>query len=194
MLFKIVNMRKLKKGDKAPPFTAKDYRGKKIEQNDYQGKKLLLSFHAFGSCPFCNLRVRELSNTYKNWDTSKIEMVHVFPSSEEIIGKFAGSSNPPFSIISDPNKNLFETYRVGKSVLGMFKGFLKVSKLMKAFKVVNMFNSLSNNDSAMHQMPADFLIDENGFLLEAFYANATSENLSIEKIESYINKSTSKAA
>lgn len=181
-------MNKLKQGDIAPPFYARDYRGNKINLKDFRGKKVLLSFHAFGSCPFCNLRVKELNEKYQNWDTSVFEMIHVFPSSQEIISQFAGKDNPNFPIISDPNKLLFETYKVNTSVIGMFKGFLKVKRLFQAFKVVNMFSSLKNNDAAMHQLPADFLIDENGILLETYYAKSTSDNLSIETIESYLGK------
>lgn len=183
-------MKKLKKGELAPNFNARDYRNNEIDLKDYRGKKILLSFHAFGSCPFCNLRVRELSNEYQEWGLSEFEMIHVFPSSQEIIKQFAGKDNPEFPIISDPYKNLFKAYGVNKSVLGMFRGFLKVKKLFQAFEEVNLFESLKNNDAAMHQLPADFLIDENGIIQKAYYAKSTSDHLPIEKIKKFINQST----
>lgn len=182
-------MKQLKRGEKAPEFTSFDYRGEKIKLSNYQGKKVLLSFHAFGSCPFCNLRVRELAIKSKEWDSRNYEMIHVFPSAKEVIGKFSGRGNPDFSILSDPKKILFKQYGVNKSVIGMFRGFLKIQKLLKAFKVVNLFRSLSNNDAAMHQLPADFLIDENGIIKEAYYAKSTSDNLSIEIIDKYFKLS-----
>lgn len=190
MYIKLFKMKKLKKGDWAPNFNAEDYRNNELSLEKYRGKKVLLSFHAFGSCPFCNLRVRELSNEYQERGLSEFEMIHVFPSSKKIIGKFAGKGTPEFPIISDPYKNLFETYGVNKSVLGMFKGFLNIKKLLQAFEEVSLFESLKNNDAEMHQLPADFLIDENGIIQEAYYSKSTSDHLPIEKINNFINQKT----
>lgn len=187
-------MKKLQKGELAPAFKARDYRNNEIDLKNYRGKKILLSFHAFGSCPFCNLRARELGDEYQEWKLSEFKMIHVFPSSQKIIGEFAGKDNPEFPIISDPNKNIFKTYAVNKSVFGMFKGFLKVKQLFRAFEEVNLIESLKNNDAAMHQLPADFLIDEDGIIQEAYYSKSTSDHLSIEKIRNFINQATKSAA
>ena len=59
-------MKKLKKGAQAPNFRATNYLGDGINLNDLRGKKILLSFHVFASCPFCNLRVNELKIRIQN--------------------------------------------------------------------------------------------------------------------------------
>lgn len=179
-------MIKLKKGELSPSFFATNYLGEEVKLENFKGKKVLLSFHVFGSCPFCNLRVRELGKKNDEWRTNGLEMIHVFPSTGETISKYAGNDNPSFTILSDPHKQLYKMYGLKKSVLGMLMGFFKVKRLFQAFRVVGLFNSLKNNDSAMHQLPADFLIDENGIIQEAFYAKTTSDNLPISKIENFI--------
>jgi thioredoxin-dependent peroxiredoxin len=179
-------MKKLKVGQTAPNFTAKNYSGSQVNLKDYRGKKVLLSFHAFASCPFCNLRINELKNEYPRLNSRGLEMIHVFPSPGEAVGRFAGKDNPPFPIIGDPEKKLFTKYGLQKSLAGMFGGFLKVKRLIRAFKVVSFVDSMWNNDSDMRQLPADFLIDENGIIQEVYYAKTTSDNMPMEQIESFL--------
>ena len=181
------NLKRIKSGQQAPLFTAKDYKGNELSLENYRGKKVLLSFHVFGSCPFCNLRVKELGEKYSEWNTKGFDMIHVFPSSAETIIKYAGKDDPPFAVLSDPQKELYQMYGLQKSVIGMFKGFLKVKRLFQAFKVVGLFNSLRNNDAAMHQLPADFLINENGIIENAYYASTTSDNLPVKQIDDFVN-------
>ena len=179
-------MKRLRRGDEAPLFVGMEYRGKQIKLENYRGKKVLLAFHAFGSCPFCNLRVRELTERYNQWNHEEIEMIHVFPSSKEIIAKFAGKNDPRFLIISDPSKSLYPAYGAGKSIIGFLSGFMRLKKLFKALKVVNLFKTLTQSDAALHQMPSDFIIDEKGIVLGAFYANSTGDNVEIEAIENLL--------
>lgn len=180
-------MYKIRKGDKAPNFKAQNYLGEDINLDDYRGKKVLLSFHVFASCPFCNLRINELETKYNAvWNSNEFEMIHVFPSPGEAISRYAGKDNPKFPIIGDPDKKLYELYGLRKSILGLLTGFLKVRKLFRAFRVVGLIDSLTNNDSDMRQLPADFLIDENGIIQEAFYAKTVSDNLPIERIDTFL--------
>jgi len=182
-------MNRLKKGQLSPNFIATNYLGQEVKLESYKGKKVLLSFHVFASCPFCNLRINELAKKYReDWSEKKFEMMHIFPSKGEKVAEFAGKNSPPYVVIANPNKSLYQLFGVKKSVIGMLFGFFKIKRLMKAFNIVGLFKSLSNNGSAMHQLPADFLIDENGIIQEAFYAKTTSDNLSIERIESFITK------
>lgn len=179
-------MNKIKKGNISPNFQARDYLNNRVNLKEFRGKKVLLSFHVFASCPFCNLRVNELKNKYDEWKSKGFEMIHIFPSPGEKIAQFAGKDNPQFPIIGDPHKIIYELYGLRKSTFGLLKGFLKVKKLFRAFKVVGLFESLHNNDSDMRQLPADFLIDENGVIQKAFYAKTVSDNLPIPEIEKFI--------
>lgn len=184
--YKDVKMNEIKKGRPAPDFKAKNYLNDNVNLKEFRGKKVLLSFHVFASCPFCNLRVNELKNKYPAWSAKGFEMIHVFPSPGNAIAHFAGKDNPPFPIVGDPEKKLYALYGLKKSTFGMLKGFLKLKRLFRAFKVVGLIDSLKNNDSDIRQLPADFLIDEKGIIREAFYAKTISDNLSIEKIEKFI--------
>lgn len=186
-LIKTKRMKKLKNNLLVPNFEAEDYLGRKINLDNHRGKKILLSFHVFASCPFCNLRINELENNYaQSWKELNFEMVHVFPSPGSKIAEFVGKNNPEYIVIADPNKELYKQFGLKTSISGMFLGFLKIRRLFKAFQVVNLFRSLKNNDAPMHQLPADFLIDEKGIIREAFYAKTVSDNLSISTIENFI--------
>jgi thioredoxin-dependent peroxiredoxin len=183
-------MKKLKTGQRAPGFNARDYLGKQVSLDDYKGKKVLLSFHVFASCPFCNLRVNETRNKQAEWSARGLEIIHVFPSPGESVGRFAGKNDPPFAVIADPAKSLFSQYGISKSLVGMFAGFLKVRRLFNAFKIVGLFTSLKNNDAPMHQLPADFIIDEKGILEHVYYAKTTSDNLPLDEIDNHLSNLT----
>ena len=78
------NLKRIKNGQQAPLFTAKDYKGNKLSLENYLGEKVLLSFHVFGSCPFCNLRVKELDEKYSEFiDISKDHLAIVLLKIQE---------------------------------------------------------------------------------------------------------------
>jgi len=178
-------MKELRIGQVAPDFQAQNYSGDEVRLKDLRGKKVLLSFHVFASCPFCNLRVNELKNKYPEWRAQGFEMIHVFPSPGETIARYAGKDQPAFPVIGDPEKKLYALHGLRKSFMGLVQGFFKVKRLFRAFAVVGLIDSLTNNDSDMRQLPADFLIDGKGVIQEAFYAKTVSDNLPIERIDSF---------
>ena len=49
---------RLKENQAAIDFTAQYFKGNTIRFQDYKGKKTLLTFFRFATCPYCNLRVR----------------------------------------------------------------------------------------------------------------------------------------
>ena len=57
---------RLTQGQLAPAFATTDLYDAAISSHELKGKKVLLSFYRYASCPFCNLRFHSLSKKEKN--------------------------------------------------------------------------------------------------------------------------------
>ena len=172
----------LKAGDNAPDFELECLDGTTVRLADFRGKKLFLSFYRFASCPFCNLRVHAVSQLYPEI-REQMEVVGVFESSLEVLQSYMPRHNSAFRIASDPEAGSYTKYGVGHSFIGMLSGMIfRMPTLVKA-----MFKGYLplNIDSSVTRMPADFIIDENGVILVAYYAKDEGDHLDIEEIRRF---------
>lgn len=172
-------MKKLIEKDSAIDFIATDYLGNKIELSEYKGKKILLSFFRGASCPFCNMRVNHLIKNYSQFEKNGITIIIVFAASEDEIGKYAGRQNAPFSIIADPNLELYKKYKIEESSSGMIKAMMNPMKVMKVM-FSGFFNLKSINDKPI--IPADFLIDNDKSIYKAYYGKDFGDHMPIQDI------------
>ena len=53
---------KLKKGDKIEDLTLPSIDGTTFNLDSIKGKKAMISFYRYSSCPFCHLRMNEIIN------------------------------------------------------------------------------------------------------------------------------------
>ena len=53
---------KLKKGDKIEEMTLPSIDGTTFNLEAIKGKKAMVSFYRYSSCPFCHLRINEIIN------------------------------------------------------------------------------------------------------------------------------------
>ena len=77
---------KLQKGDKITEINLPSIDGKNFSFNKIKGKKTLLTFYRFATCPFCNLRIHEIINRYEELGKN-FEMVAIFSSTKEHLSK-----------------------------------------------------------------------------------------------------------
>ncbi|MBX2842351.1 MAG: AhpC/TSA family protein [Flammeovirgaceae bacterium] len=163
----------------ATPFETQDYLGNNISLADYKGKKVLLTFFRYASCPFCNMRMQLLIRNTEKLKNAGVEVLVLFASSSNQIKKYAGKQNPPFPILPDPNRKIYKDYMINSSAMGMLKtmGNMKVMMKMMASGFFS-FDSLPREAL----LPADFLIDENQVIADSFFGTDFSEHMDIEKI------------
>ncbi|MFQ6607400.1 MAG: peroxiredoxin family protein [Fidelibacterota bacterium] len=174
---------RLQPGQRAPLFTMQDISGGIVNLGDLKGKKVLLSMFRYASCPFCNLRLFELSQHYKEWQNRGLVMIGVFESPSESISKYLGESKPPFPIIPDPELKLHRLYCAESSWLRfLLSAPLLLRPILKGFLPGRM-----EGDKAI--LPADFLIDRRGVISTAFYGGHLGDHINISKIESFLEES-----
>ena len=143
------------------------------------GRRLLLSLFREANCPFCNFRVYDLTNNYPNLAHLGLDIVAVFKSDVADINKFIAQRARPFRIVADPQGNAHEAFTVNTSRWGKIKAMmLRMPALVSGMGRVGLRGMATGN-----LMPADFLIDENGIVVEAYYGRDAGDHIPMERIE-----------
>ena len=167
----------------APDFTLVDAQGRNISLSDFKGKKILLSFYRDAGCPFCNLRLYELTRYYKYFAQKGLITLAVFNSSSQTIKRYMGKHERPFLMLADPGKTVFEQYGVQASWGKLMLGFFKIPRIFSAFSKgfgpsLGAFNPL---------LPADFLVSPDFSLSQVYYSRDASGHIPMTAIEKFLN-------
>lgn len=168
----------------APNFVLKDIEGNLINLRSYQGKKVLLSFFRYASCPFCNLRVHELIQRYPHFQSAGLSIITVFESPLSQIRRYVGRQKPPFPIIADPQRRLYQQYGVQSSWWAYLKSARRLNRLLDA--IFNKGYHLGRMDGDKAIVPADFLLNPGMTLHTVFYGSDISDHLPLEIVEAFI--------
>ncbi|MDB5257410.1 MAG: alkyl hydroperoxide reductase/Thiol specific antioxidant/Mal allergen [Chitinophagaceae bacterium] len=165
----------------APGITTSDVYGQSFSLVSLKGSKVLLSFMRFAGCPVCNLRVHELLKQSEAFAKQNIRVVLIYESSKENMLTYLGDEKYPITFLTDPQNLFYRAYGVEKSWFKFFSSFFK-GALDKVIKGQKLFIKKPSNDGSISRMGADFLIDENGKINIAHYAEFMGDDLSIQKI------------
>lgn len=99
-----------KEGEKAPDFTAKDQNGREVSLSDYRGKKVILYFYPKDSTPGCTKEACDFRDNYQSLVADGFEVIGVSADSEKSHQKFIAKHDLPFTLISDPDKEVIGKY------------------------------------------------------------------------------------
>lgn len=105
-------MEKLKVGDQAPGFIAKNQSGETISLSDYAGKKLILYFYPKDNTPGCTTESCNFRDNYESLLTKGFEVVGVSIDNEASHQRFTKKHNLPFNLLVDDEKKMVEDYGV----------------------------------------------------------------------------------
>ena len=100
----------LEKGSKAPEFTGVDQDGKEVSLNDFKGKKVILYFYPKDNTPGCTNEACNLRDNFDFWKSKGFEIIGVSPDSQASHKKFIEKYSLPFTLISDPGKEIIKKY------------------------------------------------------------------------------------
>ena len=105
-------MTTLTKGDKAPSFSAKDQNGDEVKLADYSGKKVVLYFYPKDMTPGCTNQACNLRDNFDALKKEDIVVLGVSPDDEKRHQKFIDKYELPFTLITDPDKELINAYGI----------------------------------------------------------------------------------
>ncbi len=164
---------------KLPGINLVDIKGQAVQIGN--GQKMLLSLFREANCPFCNFRVYDLTNNYPNLSHLGLEIVAVFKSDRDDIHKFIAQRPRPFRMVADPEGNAHRAFSVDTSPWGKLKAMmLRLPALMSGMRMTGMRGMATGS-----MMPADFLIDENGTVVETYYGRDAGDHIPMERIERF---------
>ncbi len=146
------------------------------------GRRTLLSFFRDAACPFCNYRIYELTRHYKRLAERGLDIVAVFASPREEVMRFVARHPRPFPVAAEPTLAAYQTYGIERSLWRKLKAILfRVPTLIRGLRIVG-FAGLNTNNL----MPADFLIDEHGNIVETYYGRDAGDRISFARIERFL--------
>lgn len=170
---------RLSAGQAAPDFEVTDIStGMPLTLADFRGHKLLLSFHRYAACPFCNLHVHELSKSYAEFEKQGMKVLALFRSGPERTLEQYGSREVPFQIAADPKLSAYRAYGIEQSLLGMLVSFIHPRGLYATLK--GFFPG--KVDGEVRSLPADFLVTPDQKIARAYYSTNITQHLALSEI------------
>jgi len=174
---------------KAPRLQMTDIEGKPVTIGASE-RRTLLCFFRDAACPFCNFRIYELTHHHAALSALGLDIIAVFTSSPEEVRRFVAHKPRPFRVIADPTSTAHETYGIERSFWRKLKGIVtRVPTLLKGLRIVGLAGLNTTN-----LMPADFLIDEQGYIAEAYYGGDAGDRIPFERVELFLAKGLLKRA
>ncbi len=169
----------IKAPSKMPEIPLVDINGQQVQVG--QGKKILLSLFREATCPFCNYRVYELTHNTQMLNDIGVEIVTVFSSNKDDVLKYIAKQPRPFRIIADPLNYIHQSFSVNSSLWGKIKAMIfRMPAMLRGMSQVGMRGIASGN-----LMPADFLIDRDGCIVETYYGEDVGDHIPLDRIEKF---------
>ncbi len=105
-------MTTLKVNDIAPDFEAKDQNGEIVKLSNYKGKKVILYFYPQDNTPTCTTEACNFRDNYSKLKKKGYEVIGVSPDSEKKHQNFIKKFELPFTLLSDKDLKVANTYGV----------------------------------------------------------------------------------
>ena len=168
---------RIKKLDQIENIVLPSINGENFDTSKLKGKKYLLTFYRFASCPMCNLRINEMSNRYDELDDN-FAVVGIFHSEVSNLKRFMKRHDSPFIILADKDLEYFSKYDVERSFIRfIFTLILRAPRFLRAARYIS-----PTIKGHMDIMPVDILVDEKGKVQDVKYGKDIGDHISIEEI------------
>lgn len=173
-------MSRLRTGTPVPELCLPGLDGRPFDLKTLRGRRFLLSFHRFASCPFCNLHIHRLVEAYPRFGPG-FEVVAVFDSPLDNLRRHAGRHRAPFPILADAENVHYRRFAVERSLAGTIRGwFLRLPELLNAMFLKGYFPT--GFQGALTTMPLDILVAEDGTIAHPHYGRDEGDHLSIDQL------------
>ncbi len=166
---------------KAPALNLRDVHGQPVVIGG-NGRRTLLSFFRDAACPFCNFRIYELTHHHAALTALGLDIIAVFSATQDEVMRFAGHRPRPFVLAADPTSAAHEAYGIERSFWRKIRAIVtRLPTLLKGLRLVGLAGLRTGN-----LLPADFLIDEHGRIVEAWYGRDAGDRIPLERIELFL--------
>ncbi|GHC46393.1 peroxiredoxin family protein [Neogemmobacter tilapiae] len=178
-------MTRLVVGQMAPAFETMDLFDQPVSVTALRGRKVLLSFYRYASCPLCNMRINAVIRRHAEWQGKGLEVIAVFQSPPREMRRYVGRQDAPFPMVPDARMAFYKSYGVETSWLGFLRGGARLSVVGQAMAKGFL---PGRTNGPVHRVPADFLLDETGRLAHCFYGKDAGDHLDLAVIDAFAAK------
>lgn len=119
----------------------------------------------------------------------------IFKSTPQNIAKYSSaSSNGDVIALSDTKGSVFNSFMVPKSTRAAINGSIHILKNLRKYRqVLDVSGALRDtsggtNLNQLRQLPADFMIDEDGLIVDLLRAEHMTDHMPFERVERFIPK------
>jgi thioredoxin-dependent peroxiredoxin len=177
---------RLEAGQEAPLFEATTLRGERISLADRLDQPLWLAFFRFASCPLCNFRIHQLVGQWPDrFAHRKFRMLGVFQSPAEKLDTYVSKHEPQFTVVANPEMDLYRLYGVESSIKGAFSGQVMKSMVGAAKAGLPLMGA---PDGPSFRIPADFLIAPGGTIHTVFYGSNMADHIPFETVDAWLDE------
>lgn len=180
-------MAELEIGANAPDLSLPAIDGSTFKMSDYVGKRVILTFFRFSTCPLCNIRIHRIIKRWNEFPDDTV-MVGVFDAKIDDLKKKMKKHNAPFTIVADETFEHFEKNSVRRSFSRFMMGALR-SPLTLMQATLKGYVPMTMSLKKLSIIPVDVLIGEDGKVVEAHYCKDTADHLSIDRFIQFANGS-----
>ena len=176
-------------GMRAPTFEAKSYDGNSVNINTYIGSKVWIIFYRYATCPLCALHLSEVRNLLPELKANNTKVIAVYESTpDQFLKADTGGTaellqSLDIPLIADPQRKLYRAYRSRTNKLML----LHPSTFKTFFNAKKQNYRQGSIDGDIGQLPAHFLIDEQGKVVEAFYGRNLTDHISVDRLRTFVN-------
>jgi peroxiredoxin len=164
---------KLGVGDKAPDFKFESPWEKERKFYEITGKKpAVLVFMRYIGCPVCQLAMADIKRDIKLIEKKGASLFVVLQSSSSNIVSVAKKEDWPFTIICDPQGNLFKKYNVEPG--GILK-YLHPAGLIAVIRATFKGYMHGKFEGRETQLPAVFIVAPDKTITYAYYGKNISD-------------------
>ncbi|KUI98893.1 thioredoxin-dependent thiol peroxidase [Vibrio sp. MEBiC08052] len=152
-------MNPLQVGTPSPHFSLPDQDGNPVSLTDFKGKKVLLYFYPKAMTPGCTVQAQGLRDIKAELDEKNVVVLGVSTDPVKRLGKFIERDSLNFTLLSDEEHQLAETFGVWgeKKFMGkVYDGLHRISFLINEEGVIeHVFDKFKTKDH--HEVVLDYL-------------------------------------
>lgn len=172
----------MKIGETIPQIKLPAIDGLQFDNHSLTGKKYLITFFRFATCPFCNMRIAQLKRA-KTEMGENFEIVAIFENKIKHLKKHANKHLAKFPILADHKREYYRLFGVKKSLIGMFKGMLLrmptlILGLLKGYIPLDISPRILT-------MPLSLLVDEQGVIQTIYHGKDEGDHIPLEQVMNF---------
>jgi peroxiredoxin Q/BCP len=177
---------KVTNNQQVPDFSVTDINGEKISLEKFKGQKIHLVFYRFSGCPFCNLRFHQIEKLAEQYKKNQVKLISIYESSPENMKAQMGDETFYSIMIPNSDSSLYKLYDLDRSKWGLFVYLIFKGGIIDAIKGKKLYKKKVAIDGPTDRVGAEFLIDENGKVVNAYYGKTPGDSLPIDAVKKFI--------